>query len=234
MAAVPQAGERRQPWSIVCCDASGGVANRTAPDPRDSAHRMLCAAPTRIGSSSRRRGCPAFSHGRPPPLDLVLDHGGAIQVRWGGRAQLALSAAVLFVSGVKYSRLARWARPRPAGQAKHFIAPGWTAVHADFRTSSTLNQAGPPAHVDHMRTTSIPRKRGTFTNDLHIRRRTSSLARDQAAAGCVPWRSCRGAVGGRWRLPLRREGAVGSPRGCGGLSRAVGSGAHSIRLPSRR
>ena len=46
-----------------------------------------------------------------------------------------------------------------------------------FRTSSTRQPSRPIAHVDHMRTTSIPSSYGTFTNHLHISRHLDSCAR---------------------------------------------------------
>jgi hypothetical protein len=67
---------------------------------------------------------------------------------------------------------------RRRSRGRPLISPGAALSFPDLRPSSVVsfvprqpvNQAGPAPHVDHMRTTSILRKRGTFTNDLHISR----------------------------------------------------------------
>ena len=109
----------------------------------------------------------------------------------GGRSQLALSAATLFVSFV----------PR-----------------------QPANQAGPAAHVDHIRTTSIPSNHGTFTHHLHINaycdgalRRAARGQSDSAGreAGCQAMRFGESRLSSR-PAPLRAVTPTSdSPRGSG-------------------
>ena len=71
-------------------------------------------------------------------------------------------------------RASRGQQPTPGARSLNapltFPAPDLAHLCRFFRTSSARQPNRVIAHVDHMRTTSIPSNHGTFTNHLHIRR----------------------------------------------------------------
>jgi hypothetical protein len=88
-------------------------------------------------------------------------------------------------------------RPRPARHRQHFMDPRWTQSMQTFVARQPVNQAGRPAHADHIRTTSIPSNYDTFTNHLHISRQSDRRDR----AGSAP----------RLTIAFAREGEPGAP-----------------------
>ena len=79
------------------------------------------------------------------------------------------------------------------------------------RTSSTRQISPPTAHVDHMRTTSIPSKHSSFTNRLHIRRHSDRGNRIFGSGQ-------RGLGGGAAESTLHRQPSVLARRGGGPAS----------------
>jgi hypothetical protein len=108
---------------------------------------------------------------RPPTGELASapDHGLRAIGRSHGCPTFASAEP-----GAGGSTAPSWPSSTPWPWLPPFVAPlTFPSARHDFgrlcRTSAARQPSRPTAHVDHMRTTSIPSNHGAFTNQLHIK-----------------------------------------------------------------